>query len=404
MYKSKNRNKKSLKNKPLGLSTKLGVVAFFNDASSEAIARTLPIFLTAGLGSSSVIVGIIEGVAETASIFIRGFSGWISDFLPSRKPLLVSGYYFSFLAKVTLLFSTHPLFLGLSRVFDRSGKGLRAAPRDAMIADAAVLKKSGNDFGINRFLDTLGAVTGLVVVVLMGINPAQINLNDFHQIILLGLGFGLIACLLVTFWVPANRRVTPAKIYLSLDFPKEIKTYLMIIFIFVIASSSDAFLVLRAKDLGFAFQEILILFIFFNIMAAALAIPIGRYSDRHGRLRYLAAGWFLYGCIYLGIGLTHTNWIFAVLLIIYGCFYGFTEGVEKALLADLLPAKLRGVGYGALQLTIGLATLPANILMGWMILKYGMPTAFVATSMIAFTAFLLLSVWGLKKISQKNFE
>jgi len=390
--------------RPLPLSTKLGVVAFFNDASSEAIARTLPIFLTAGLGTSSVVVGIIEGVAETASIFIRGFSGWISDFLPSRKPLLMSGYYFSFLGKVTLLFSTHPFFLGLSRIFDRSGKGLRAAPRDAMIADAAVLKKSGNDFGINRFLDTLGAVTGLVVVVLMGINPSNISLGDFHQIILLGLGFGLMACLLVTFWVPANRRITPAKIYLSLDFPKEIKTYLIIIFIFVMASSSDAFLVLRAKDLGFGFQEILILFIFFNLTAAALAIPIGRFSDRHGRLRYLAAGWFLYSCIYLCIGLTHSNWVFAVLIVIYGCFYGFTEGVEKALLADLLPAKLRGVGYGALQLTIGLATLPANLLMGWMILKYGMSTAFVATSMIAFTAFLFLSVWGLKKFSQKNLE
>ncbi|HVV68912.1 MAG TPA: MFS transporter [Gammaproteobacteria bacterium] len=383
-------------NAGIGLAARLGWVSFFNDCSSEVIARALPLFLVT-LGMSPTFVGIVEGTAEAISIFLRGFSGWLSDKMTSRKPLIVFGYAFSILSRFALLLAYVPAMLALTRIFDRTGKGLRTAPRDAMVADASALGRAGHAFGITRFLDTLGAVTGILAVLLAGIGTKPLSHNDFQTIVLISIPFGIIALALLIFWVPRLPREVKAKTYLSISIPRQIRVYLAIVFIFALGNSSDAFLVLRAEQIGLSFQKILIIFIFFNLLAALLAIPAGKLSDKFGRIRFLASGWVVYAIVYFGVGLSDSTLAFTGFMFIYGAFYGFTEGIEKALLADLLPADKRGVGYGALQLILGIAALPASFITGYLMTVYGSRVAFPAAGILALCGTIALIIWGRSK-------
>ncbi len=377
----------------IALATKLGWVSFFNDCSSEVIARAMPLFLVT-LGMTPTFVGIIEGIAEAISIFLRGFSGWLSDKMTSRKPLVVFGYAFSILSRFALLLAYVPALLALTRVFDRIGKGLRTAPRDAMVADAVTLGKAGHAFGITRFLDTLGAVTGILTVLLFGVGIQPLGHREFQTIVLISIPFGIIALLLLIFWVPSLPRQVKAKTYLSFKVPRKVRGYLAIVFLFSLGNSSDAFLVLRGQQSGLSFQAILIIFVFFNLLAALLAIPAGKLSDKFGRIRFLAAGWIVYAIVYFGIGLTSSAVGFSTFMLIYGAFYGFTEGIEKALLADLLPADQRGVGYGALQFVLGIAALPASFITGYLMTLYGSRIAFPIAGALALCGAIALIIWG----------
>lgn len=387
------------------LATKLGMVSFFNDCSSEAIGRVLPLVLTSGLGASPAFVGFIEGLAESVSVLIRGFSGWLSDRMTSRKPLVVIGYTLSLFARVLLLFVNIPSLLGASRVFDRTGKGLRTAPRDAMIADAVVQNNAGHSFGVLRLLDTLGAVVGLAVILFMGVGSEKLTLDDFRQVVAISIPFGCVAVLVLALWVPRIPTATRAKKYLSLHIPKKIRVYLAILFVFVLSNSSDAFLVLRAQELGFAFWEILVILIVFNIVAAGLSVPIGRLSDKYGRMPFLFVGWALYAVTYAAMAFAVQKAFFAGAFIVYGAFYGFTEGIEKALLADLLPPDERGTGYGALQTVMGVAMFPASLMTGFIMTSYGSTIALLVSAGIAAIATVLLGLmWKSLRRTQLDNE
>ena len=382
------------RSRSFSIATKLGWVSFFNDCSSEALARALPLFLTGSLGASATFVGAIEGTAEALSILLKGFSGWLSDRMESRKSLVVTGYALSLLSRVVLAMATlTPVLAGGARLFDRTGKGLRTAPRDAMVADAVVAKTAGRDFGITRFLDTLGAVTGLAVVFFLGLGQGALDGHLFQKIAWTALPFGLISVLLVAFWVPRIPREVPAKKYLSVRVPKPIRTYLAVVFLFALGNSSDAFLVLKAREIGIPFSNILLLLICFNLVAAFLAIPVGKLSDRFGRIPFLAVGWSVYALAYFLIAHTKSIEVFAVTIVMYGAFYGFTEGIEKALLSDLLEPTQRGTGYGALQLVLGLAALPASLLTGVIMTHYGSEMAFTICAGFAASGVLALLSW-----------
>ncbi len=378
------------------LATRLGWVSFFNDCSSEVIARAMPLFLVT-LGMTPIFVGVIEGVAEMLSIFLKGFSGWLSDRIPSRKPLVVLGYALSIFSRAALLLAYLPAMLATTRLLDRAGKGLRTAPRDAMVADAVVLGRAGHAFGITRFLDTLGAVTGILVVLLLGVGAtASLTQQDFQRIVWISIPFGLLALGLLIAWVPRLPREVAAKTYLSVHIPPSIRPYLAIVFLFALGNSSDAFLVLRAHQLGFSFHTILVIFLCFNLLAAALSIPAGKLSDKIGRVWLLVSGWVVYAIVYCGIGLSHSTAWFVVFMFVYGAFYGFTEGTEKALLSDLLPQAQRGIGYGALQFTLGVAALPASFLTGYLLLHYGAAIAFPAAGILALLGAVCLVLWRWK--------
>lgn len=376
------------------IATRLGWVSFFNDCSSEVIARALPLLLTAGLGVSPTFVGAVEGAAEAVSIFLKGFSGWWSDLLPSRKPLVFFGYFLSLLSRVALLGVQLPWIFGLARIFDRTGKGLRSAPRDAMIADAAATGMTGAAFGVTRFLDTLGAITGIGVVLALGLGEGQVTAAMFRQLVWVAIPFGVVSLLVLAFAVPKLARMTKAKKSLAWHIPKEARGYLAAVAIFALGNSSDAFLVLRASQLGYSFRGILGLMLAFNVLSAGLALPIGSLTDRIGRKRVLALGWSVYAVAYALFGYVQSQVWFALALFLYGAFYGFTEGTEKALLADLLPPEKRGIGFGALQLVLGVVALPASLLTGWLMTNFGGEAAFRCASMLALLGLMGLGLWS----------
>jgi MFS family permease len=377
-----------------GLAARLGWVSFFNDASGEAITRILPLYL-ATLGGPA-LVGLVEGLAEAVALGLKAFSGWISDHLPSRKPLVAGGYGLSAVAKVLMLAVGSPLMLGAARVVDRTGKGLRGAPRDAMVADAAQLGRLGRDFGLTRFLDTLGAVAGLLVALAVGLGALAVDAALFRRTVLWALPAALVSVVLVLVWIPPIPRQGATR---RLDFsvPREIRAYLALVMLFTLAASSDAFLLLRGKELGLSLRELLLLLVPFNLLAALLALPAGRLSDRFGRLPFLLAGWGVYAACYALLGMVTSKAAFGLTFLAYGAFYGLTEGVEKALLGDLLRPEHRGAGFGAFQLAVGLGTLAASLLMGWMWATWGSGVAFTASAGIAGAATLLLAAWSRRR-------
>lgn len=376
------------------VATRLGWVAYLNDTASEMIARSLPLFIVLGLGLTPTVLGLIEGLAEVWNIFIKGFSGWLSDRMPSRKPLITFGYSCSAFARFLFLFTAHPILIGLGRILDRTGKGVREAPRDAMIADTSLYNVRGRSFGITRFLDNLGGITGMAILFFLGFGSASMTADQFHMIVYLSLPFGIAAVLLLILWVPKSSRKNKLQPYISFKIPKNIRGFLGVIFIFSLAKSSDAFLVLRAQQLGFDFSTILVIFIVFNVISASLSLSAGILSDRFGRLKFLGSGWFIFGIVYLGIGFITSQSAFIFFLALYGVFYGLTEGIERALMADILADNERGIGYGALQFTLGLAALPASLLMGVMMTNLGNELAFIIEGCMALFAVLLLIIWN----------
>ncbi|MBI1752114.1 MAG: MFS transporter [Acidobacteria bacterium] len=379
------------------MATRLGWVSFFNDAASHVLARILPLYLSAVLGAPPTFVGVVEGLAEGLAVFVKSVSGWLSDRSKSRKGYVFSGYALSFMARTFYLLSFSPLLLGVSRVMDRVGKGLRCPPRDAMVADAAASGMAGRAFGVTSRLDAFGAFAGVGLVLALGVGHgpthAPITTDIFRACTWIAMPLGLVALLLMAFAVPKVARLTPAP-RLRWQVPKEIRGFLALVFLFSLANSSDAFLVLRASALGFGVRDILFLFLGFNAVAALLAVPIGKLSDHFGRLPFLASGWGLYALVYAGFGLVHGKASFLIVLLAYGAFYGLTEGVTRAMLADLLPADKRGSGYGALQLSLGVATLIASPLMGFMLLTLGGKAAFLISALIAFSAAVGLAIWS----------
>ena len=374
------------------LPVRFGVVSFLNDCSSEILTRSLPLFLSAGLGLSPTILGLIEGVAETTTIMVTAFSGWLSDRMPSRKPLVTLGYGLSALGRTLMFFTSLVPLLASARILDRVGKGFRTAPRDALIADDSHRHNVGRAFGIARSLDTIGAVSGLSIAIIMGIGAADMSSELFQRMLLTSVPFAWIAVLVLWLWVPSIPRQTATKTYLAWHIPKEIRPLLMAIAVFALGSSSDAFLALRAQAIGFDFGSILSLFILYNIMASVVGWLAGQWSDRYGRRRFLLVGWLVYACCYFLMAATTDRYLFAFGFVCFGAFYGLTEGVEKALLSDLLPIRKRGLGYGAFQTTLAVVAIPANLMTGWLAANYGLGLALFVSGLFSFAGFIILAM------------
>lgn len=378
------------------IALRLGWVSFFNDAASHVLVRILPLYLCVVLGIPAAQVGWIEGLAEGLAVLIKPFSGWLSDRSESRKTYIFGGYGLSFLARCAFLFATAPMVLGASRVVDRIGKGLRCPPRDAMVADATAFGQYGHAFGITSRLDALGAFAGIGAALLVGVGKAPITTAQFLSCVWVAVPLGLCALLVLYFGVPAIPRhvVRPR---MSWRVPRETYGFLTLVFSFSLANSSDAFLILKANQLGFGLRDTLLVFLGFNAIAALLAAPMGRLSDRVGRPWVLMAGWALYALAYLSFGLASTRPAFISILLGYGAFYGLTEGVTRALVVDLLPPDQRGMGFGALQISLGVALLIASPVMGWMWTHWGSQTAFLVAGTQAGLSAIGLGIWAAQR-------
>jgi MFS family permease len=349
----------------------LTATSFLTDVSSEMIFNLLPLFLFDVLGVRTPLIGLIEGVAESTASLMKVFSGWFSDRLHKRKSLAVLGYGLSTLAKPFLYFATGwGAVLGV-RFADRLGKGVRTAPRDALLAGSVDEKRKGWAFGIHRAGDTAGAVVGLAIAlgVLLASQGRGLALDrgTFQLIVLLSLIPAVLAVLVLAVGARDVQAVGGASERPSLSlrqFDRPFLAFLGIMLVFTLGNSSDAFLILRAQNVGLTAVGVLGMMLVFNLVYAGLSGPAGSLSDRWGRRRLLVIGWGLYALVYVGFASAGAAWQVVGLMAVYGAFYGLTEGVARAFVADLVRPGQRGTAYGLYHAAIGLAAFPASLVAG----------------------------------------
>jgi len=372
----------------------LGVVTLLNDLSSEVAVRTLPLFLANVLGVKVGIIGLIEGLAESTATLLKVVSGVLADRVGKKKALALWGYGLSGFTKPLLFFAAGwPLVL-VVRVLDRVGKGIRTAPRDALIADVTAPEHRGRAFGFNKAMDKAGAVTGLVlaagILYLGGTGQVALTRENYQALVLLSVVPGIAAVFVLARWVherPAPPSVQASSVRLAwrgLD--GRFRAYLVMLLIFTLGNSSDAFLMLRAQTLGFQPVEIFLLLAEFNLVITLSSTPAGALSDRLGRRGLIVVGWAIYSVIYLGFAFASSPWHIWVLYLGYGLYYGAFQGAASALVADLVPSELRGTAYGLFNGAIGVAAFPASLLAGLLWDWYGPPAPFLVGGVLALVA------------------
>ncbi len=346
--------------------------SFLTDVSSEMVNNLVPLFLANVLGARTGTIGLVEGVVESMSSFIKLLSGWWSDRVVSRKPPTVIGYALSAVSKPLLAFAGSWAAVLAARFGDRMGKGVRTAPRDALLADSVPAEGRGAAFGFHRAGDSLGAVGGLalalLVVWLTQGNALVLDRMTFQRIALFSAIPALLAVLVLALGLHEVRRAAPAvgrPILGSFQaMPPAFRRFLLIFALFTLGNSADAFIILRAQERGLTVLGVLATLLAFNAVYTAVAGPAGRLSDRIGRPRLILAGWGVYFVIYLGLALAGAAWQVVALFIAYGAYHGLVDGNARAFVADLAGAEGRGAAYGLYHAVVGLLALPASLIGG----------------------------------------
>lgn len=338
----------------------MSATSLLNDISSEMLLNLIPFFLANILGVRTAVIGLIEGVAETTASLLKIFFGAMSDRLGKRKPFAVAGYALSAITKPLLYFAnTWGWVLGV-RLADRIGKGIRTAPRDALIADSIGGAQRGLAFGLHRASDTLGAFLGLgIAAFIVWRTQAQASLltiDTFRLVVLISIVPGVLGVLVLA--LGAVEVVGPTK---SVETPRlslnemdpRFKYFLFVLVLFTLGNSSDAFILLRGQERGLTLLQVMGMSLTFDAVYTVFAGPLGAWSDRVGRRRLMLIGWLAYGLVYLGFAFSQMGWQVWALFALYGLYYAATEGAAKALVADLVPQAQRGTAYGLFNAAIG---------------------------------------------------
>ncbi len=390
----------------------LGTVSFLTDISSEMSLTLLPLFLANVLGVKTSIIGLIEGIAEATASLLKLVSGWLSDWLGRRKSLVVLGYGLSATAKPFLAIATSWPQVLLIRFADRVGKGIRTSPRDALVADSSPVETRGRSFGFHRAADTAGggpgpappdpagAVTGLalaaLVVYLTQKGAMTLSLQTYRLIVLLAMIPGFLAVALALFFVTEIR---PFRKEASAPFPLSLKGFdrrflffLLSVVLFTLGNSSDAFLILRAQNVGLNVLQITLMLVGFNVLYSLVSTPAGEVSDRIGRRKVIITGWMAYALIYLGFALAFRTWHIWLLYVAYGLYYGLTEGVARALVADLVPSPQRASAYGLYHSAVGIMAFPSSFIAGVLWQAFSPAAPFYFGAAMAGLASILLVV------------
>jgi len=363
----------------------LGLTSLLTDISTEMVYPLLPFFLTSALGAGPATVGLVEGVAESLASFLKIASGRVSDRFRRRKPLTILGYASSAAGKLLLSLATGwGMVLG-GRVIDRFGKGIRTAPRDALIADGLAVRDRGRAFGLHRAMDTAGAAAG-VLLAYGFLTVARVEIATIILWSLVPATLGVLVLLFVREGRPEHRSraVLPSLSWSTL--PRRLRRLLLIVLFFNLGNSSNAFLLLRAQDVGFSPSSVLLLYLLYNLSFAALSLPAGKLSDRVGRTTLLGLGYAVYGIAYLGFALLTPRaaplacW---ALFALYGVYSALTEGVERALVADLAQPETRATALGMHAAVIGIGLLPASMLAGALWEIAGPPAPFILGAVLS---------------------
>lgn len=389
----------------------LAGVSFLTDVASEMVYPLLPLFLATVLGVSAAGLGVIEGIAESVSSLLRLPAGWWSDRSGRRKPLVVAGYTIAALARPLIGLAQGAGQVLAIRVSDRFGKGLRTAPRDALIADSVPPDQRGYAYGVHRGSDNFGAVIGP----LLAWAVLSAGLTDLRTLFLWTAVPGLVSVLLLVLFVreargavPGERLVSAVAVKSEIDAPATVLAaptapsatplgspfwrMLAVIFLFTLSCSTDAFLLLRASQLGVPTAMIPILWAALHLVKSSSSVVSGGLSDRFGRRPLILGGWSVYAAVYLGFAFATASWQAWALFLVYGLYFGMTEGAEKALVADLAPPSRRGAAFGWFNAAVGVAALPASVGFGLIWDRWGTEAAFTAGAGLAALAIVLFAL------------
>lgn len=376
----------------------LSFVAFLNDVSSDIIYPLLPAFLFLTLGASPFAIGLIEGFAESVASVLKLFSGYLSDKFANRKFPVFFGYSLAAVTRPLLAFVTSWQQVLVVRMTDRVGKGIRGAPRDALIAGSVEARSRGLAFGFNRAADHLGAVVGPVVgfilLSLIAADAQSPTALEYQQVFLYASIPVVIGLFVIGFFVKEKRdgvRREDVEVKFSLrGFDGNFKRYLVVLALFTLSNSTDAFLLLRAQQAGITPAMLPLLWMVLHFSKVFSSLAAGDLSDRFGRKVMIVTGWALYALVYVSFAFIDAAWQAWALFAVYGAFFGMTEGVEKALVADLVEDEKRGTAFGLYNLAYGITVFPASLLFGLLWSQFGVETAFITSAVISIVAAALL--------------
>ena len=371
--------------------------SFLTDISSEMIVYLIPLFLANVLGVRTAIIGLIDGVAETTASLLKIYSGVLSDKLGNRKWLAVLGYGLSTIAKPFLYFANSWGWVLGVRFGDRAGKGIRTAPRDALVAASTGEETRGLAFGLHRAGDTAGAFLGIGIAALIiwmtQTNDSLLSVATFRTAVLVSIVPAVLAVIVLAVGAKevtvAGKKSSVMRLSLK-NMDNRFKSFLFVIVLFTLGNSSDSFIVLRAQERGLSVLQTMFMLMTFTAIYTVLSGPLGALSDKVGRRRLIIGGWLAYGLVYLGFAFSATGWHIWALFGLYGVYYAATEGTAKALVADLVPDTQRGTAYGLFNAAIGLSALPASVIAGALWQGIGGWNGFGASAPFFFGALMAL--------------
>lgn len=378
----------------------LSLVSFFTDMGTYMVTPLIPIILSA---SGPFIIGLIDGLSESLASVLKLYSGKRSDRLKNRKNLAIVGYGLSGIGRLVLIFSSSWIGVFIWKLVDRTGKGIRTAPRDALISESGGKNKQGRVFGIHQMMDMLGATLGIgtAIVILQVVGNKNIKDVFLYSLVPITIGWIILFSVKERINKPIGQPNKPVR---KLDFKLElldsnIKKLLLIVLLFTIVNSSNSFLLLRVANLGFSNQSVLLMYLLFHLTASSFSYISGAFSDKYGRRGILTAGYALYGIVYIGFAEVHSATSLVILFILYGLYSALTKGVEKALVVELASPDALGTVLGFYAMVSGIGFFPASLLTGWLWQQFGATTSFYINGVIAlFTALLLMRV--LKRIKE----
>jgi MFS family permease len=371
----------------------LGLVSLFTDISTEMVYPILPLYLSTVMGAGPAIIGIIEGIAESLASLIKLFSGIIADKYGSKKRLAFVGYASSLINTIIILFSATWAGVLAARIIDRFGKGIRTAPRDALIAESADSSRMGKAYGLHKGLDLLGTAIGIMLAWLILSGFVFSGGDQYKTIFIVSIIPALIGLALIGF-IKEKKTVGAGKTisfrWKNLD--KRLKLFLIFIFLFTLGNSSNAFIILRAVNAGFTPTNAVLLYFIYNMTGSLLSFPAGMLSDKIGRKNILCAGYFLYGIVYLGIALIANSAAFIALFVIYGFYTALTAGVERALIVDIAPEEHKAGALGLHAAIVGIGLLPASVIAGLLWDRLGPAAPFLFGGVLAFVTGIAVMV------------
>ncbi|AET67249.1 Major Facilitator Superfamily transporter [Desulfosporosinus orientis DSM 765] len=373
-----------------------GLTSFLTDTTTKMIYAVLPLFLIS-IGATKTELSLIEGIAESTASILKALSGWWSDKIGRNKPFMIVGYAMTTMLSPLFSGVTSPLQALIIRFIERVGKGIRTAPRDSLIAGSSNEKAKGKSFGFHKAMDNSGAIIGpLLAFVILIVFP-----NDYRKVFLISVipaTLGLLAIIIFVKEAKKTKDELPGKINWR-DFPKRYYLFLAIVFIFTLGNSTDALLLVKANDVGIKALFIPLVYLIFNIVSVAFAVPAGMLSDKFGRERLIIFGYLLYSIIYFGFGRTHDKIVVILLFALYGLYSAATDGVQKALVSDLIDKKKRGTGLGIYNSLVGMTLLPASLIAGVLYDKVDSKAPFYFGSIMALIAALFMYGLYKKKVS-----